>query len=72
MDPYFVTCQEGVGHATPNDSFYVRMVFLEDTWDFIGVGEMDTSELAIGAPRLNYIIHVHLMKLLKEQKNGKD
>lgn len=72
VDPYFVTCQEGVGHTTPNDSFYVRMVFLEDTWDFIGVGEMGDFELAIGTPRLTDIIHVHLMKLLKGQKNGKD
>ena len=72
VDPYFVTCQEGLGHTTPNDSFYVRMVFLEDTWDFIGVGEMGDFELAIGTPRLTDIIHVHLMKLLKGQKNGKD
>lgn len=27
VDPYFVTCQEGVGHSAPNESFYIRTVF---------------------------------------------
>lgn len=70
VDPYFVTCQEGVGHSTPNESFYIRTVFLQDTWGDVEIGSIDFFEAGIGKPSLNYIIHVNLMKKLKEIKNG--
>lgn len=54
IDPLFGTCQDGMLDTTPNNSYYVRMILLQNSWENIEIGENDFFEKAISEPGLYY------------------
>ena len=67
IDSDFLLCQDGMIDTTPNNSYFVRKMLLDNSWEEITIGENDGWEKMISLPGLYDIGYV--WKKLFENRN---
>ena len=67
IDSDFLLCQDGMIDTTPNNSYFVRKMLLDNSWEEITIGENDGWEKMISLPGLYDI--GYMWKKLFENRN---
>lgn len=67
-DVSFLSCQEGMIDTTPNNSYYVRTMLLDQSWKEISIGENNGWEKIISMQGLYYVGYA--LKKMFEKASG--